>query len=138
MRLSKLLAALHPELGHLRYALGNDDDPVIRGITYDSQSVVAGDLFFALRGAVVDGHDYLQQAIELGAAAVVVDQIPPGLDLRGRPVAVVNDSRRALAAAADETATWQQQAGAAVLEFLRRAVDADIAVEGRMWRRVSL
>ena len=97
MRLSKLLAALPPEQGPLRYARGDDDDPVIRGITYDSQSVVAGDLFFALRGAVVDGHDYLQQAIELGAAAVVVDRIPSGVELRGRPVVVVNDSRRALA-----------------------------------------
>ncbi len=97
MRLAKLLAALPPEQGPLRYARGDDDDPVIRGITYDSRSVAAGDLFFALRGAVVDGHDYLPQALELGAAAVVVDRIPPGVDLRGRPVAVVNDSRRALA-----------------------------------------
>jgi UDP-N-acetylmuramoyl-L-alanyl-D-glutamate--2,6-diaminopimelate ligase len=80
MRLSKLLAALPPEQGPLRFARGEDDDPVIRGLTYHSRSVTAGDLFFALRGAVVDGHDYLQQAIDLGAAAVVV-----------------NDSRRSLA-----------------------------------------
>ena len=93
MRLSSLLSALPPDL-ELR---APDDDPVIRGLCYDSRAVAAGDLFFALRGADADGHDYLAQALDLGAAALVVDEIPAGVDLRGRPAVRVNDTRRALA-----------------------------------------
>jgi UDP-N-acetylmuramoyl-L-alanyl-D-glutamate--2,6-diaminopimelate ligase len=97
MRLAALLAALPPEQGPLRIEPGIDDDPVIRGICYDSRGVSAGDLFFALKGAEADGHDFLAQALDLGAAAVIATEIPPGLDLRGRPAVLVRDSRRALA-----------------------------------------
>ena len=98
MRLSQLLAALPSELAPLRRAAGEPDaDPVIRGITYDSRAVAAGDLFFALRGANSDGHDFLEQALDRGAAALLVEKIPGDLALRRRPAAVMHDSRRALA-----------------------------------------
>jgi UDP-N-acetylmuramoyl-L-alanyl-D-glutamate--2,6-diaminopimelate ligase len=93
MRLSSLLSLLPPEL----VASAPADDPVIRGLCYDSRHVAAGDLFFALRGANADGHAYLEQALELGAAAVVVEELPTGVELRGHPAVVVRDSRRALA-----------------------------------------
>jgi UDP-N-acetylmuramoyl-L-alanyl-D-glutamate--2,6-diaminopimelate ligase len=70
---------------------------VIRGLCYDSRSVAAGDLFIALRGESFDGHAYLAQALERGAAAFVVEEIPQDLDLGGRPLVIVPDSRRALA-----------------------------------------
>ncbi len=98
MRLSQLLGALPEDLTPGGPAAGaGDADPVIRGIAYDSRRVGPGDLFFALRGAEADGHRYLDQALALGAAAVVVEEIPPGCDLRGRAPVVVRDSRRALA-----------------------------------------
>ena len=98
MRLSALLSALPAERAPLRLErAAADDDPVIRGLSYDSRAVAPGDLFFALRGAQADGHAYLEQALELGAAALVVEEIPPALDLRGRPAVLVPDSRRALA-----------------------------------------
>ncbi|MEE9607648.1 MAG: UDP-N-acetylmuramoyl-L-alanyl-D-glutamate--2,6-diaminopimelate ligase [Myxococcota bacterium] len=98
MRLSALLSALPAERAPLRLErAAADDDPVIRGLSYDSRAVAPGDLFFALRGAQADGHEYLEQALELGAAALVVEEIPPALDLRGRPAVLVPDSRRALA-----------------------------------------
>ncbi|MBW2269045.1 MAG: UDP-N-acetylmuramoyl-L-alanyl-D-glutamate--2,6-diaminopimelate ligase [Deltaproteobacteria bacterium] len=93
MRLSSLVdavpAAFRIELPHA--------DPVIRGVTYDSRAVTAGDLFCALRGAEVDGHSYLHQALELGAAAVLVEPPVEGLELGDCPALVVRDSRRALA-----------------------------------------
>jgi UDP-N-acetylmuramoyl-L-alanyl-D-glutamate--2,6-diaminopimelate ligase len=57
--------------------------------------VAPGDLFVALRGAQSDGHRFLDQAVALGAAAVLVEEVPEGF--RGAAVARVADSRRALA-----------------------------------------
>jgi UDP-N-acetylmuramoyl-L-alanyl-D-glutamate--2,6-diaminopimelate ligase len=92
MRLSELLEAL-PEPGARHVT---DGDPIIRGIRYDSREVASGDLFVALRGENADGHDYLSQAASLGAAALLVDELPESLiDLP--PVVVVDDTRRALA-----------------------------------------
>ncbi len=96
MRLSALLAALTPTPA----GGGATDDPIVRGISYDSRAIAAGDVFVALRGSLVDGHAYLAQAIALGAVAIVVEELPNGLDLRGRPAIVVPESRRALAALA--------------------------------------
>ena len=96
MRLSALLAALSP----VPASGGPGDDPIVRGISYDSRAVVAGDVFVALRGSLVDGHAYLEQAIALGAVAIIVEEIPSRLDLRGRPAIVVGDTRHALAALA--------------------------------------
>ncbi len=96
MRLSALLAALSP----VPADAGAGDDPIVRGVSYDSRAVAAGDVFVAMRGSLVDGHAYLAQAIALGAVAIVVEAIPSGLDLRGRPAIVVPETRRALAALA--------------------------------------
>jgi len=96
MRLSALLASLSPAPVGSR----DGDDPIVRGLSYDSRAVAPGDLFVALRGSAVDGHAYLGQALALGAVAVVVEEVPAGLDLRGRPALLVPDTRRALAALA--------------------------------------
>jgi len=98
MRLAALLAGLPPERNTLRIeAAQADADPPIRGIAIDSRAVVPGDLFVALRGVHADGHEHLQQAIDLGAAAVVVERVPAGIDLRGCPAVVVRDARQSLA-----------------------------------------
>jgi UDP-N-acetylmuramoyl-tripeptide--D-alanyl-D-alanine ligase len=46
----------------------------VSGVSTDTRSIRAGDLFFALRGANFDAHDYLAQAYEKGAVAAVVDR----------------------------------------------------------------
>src|SRR5260370_27465412 len=45
----------------------------VSGWSVDTRSLVPGDLYFALRGPYHDGHDYVEQAIQKGAAGVVVD-----------------------------------------------------------------
>jgi len=48
----------------------------------DSREVQPGGLFFALRGAEMDGHDFVADAVKRGAAAVIVQrrtEIPPGV-----------------------------------------------------------
>lgn len=44
------------------------------GIEYDSRKISKGDIFVALEGAVVDGHNYIKQAVENGAKAILVSK----------------------------------------------------------------
>ena len=48
----------------------------IRAIQFDSRLVQAGDLFVAVKGAHVDGHQYIAKAIEQGAVAIVCEDFP--------------------------------------------------------------
>ena len=93
MRLSDLLDALAADAVLERPS----EDPVIRGLTYDSRSAAGGDLFFALSGSAVDGHEYVAQAVDLGAVAIVAERRPPEAALRGRALVRVRDSRRSMA-----------------------------------------
>ena len=47
---------------------------VVRGYSIDSRTVAAGELFFAVRGDRLDGHDYVAAAVERGALAAVVSR----------------------------------------------------------------
>lgn len=69
---------------------------VVTGIAIDSREVTEGDLFFALPGSRVDGHDYVSAAIDAGAAAVVVSRPVPCSVTR----LVVPDPQAALAVCA--------------------------------------
>jgi UDP-N-acetylmuramoyl-L-alanyl-D-glutamate--2,6-diaminopimelate ligase len=70
----------------------------VRDLAYDARTVTPGALFFSVRGARADGHDFAAEAVKRGAAAVVVER---PLDL-AVPQIVVADSRAAMAVAADE------------------------------------
>jgi len=48
----------------------------ITDIQSDSRKVTQGSLFVACKGVNVDGHDYIAQALQQGAAAVVCERIP--------------------------------------------------------------
>ena len=69
----------------------------VTGVSDDSREVKAGDLYCAIRGYVHDGHRYLEDVAEAGAAAALVEIPEPGVDLLQFKVA---DSRRAAAVAA--------------------------------------
>ena len=73
----------------------------IPNITSDSREVQPGDLFVAIKGFEVDGHNYIKQATDAGAKAVLVNEsrvkevlnvIPPDVTLIAAP-----DTRVALA-----------------------------------------
>ena len=65
------------------------------GITHDSRSVDNGYLYFALRGTRFDGHEFVREAIEKGAIAVVVER-DVGKDIPAEKVIRVEDTRKAL------------------------------------------
>ncbi|MGA7383224.1 MAG: UDP-N-acetylmuramoylalanyl-D-glutamyl-2,6-diaminopimelate--D-alanyl-D-alanine ligase [Methylocella sp.] len=46
----------------------------VTGISIDTRTIQKGDLFFAIKGASTDGHDYAGAAFEKGAVAAVVDE----------------------------------------------------------------
>jgi UDP-N-acetylmuramoyl-L-alanyl-D-glutamate--2,6-diaminopimelate ligase len=48
----------------------------ISALVFDSRKVITGSLFFAVRGTLVDGHRFIDQAIASGAVAVVCEEIP--------------------------------------------------------------
>ncbi len=73
-------------------ALHGAADPEIGAIVSDSRAVTPGALFVAYAGLAVDGHRFIGQALERGAAAVVCERRVEA----PVPVAEVEDGRRAL------------------------------------------
>ncbi len=51
-------------------------DVAISAVVFDSRKVVPGCLFVAVRGTVVDGHNFIEQAIKDGAAAIICEELP--------------------------------------------------------------
>lgn len=94
MRLAKLLKCLEgysTEGGMMR-------DTDISGIQMDSRKVGAGDLFVAIPGFKMDGHRFIKEAVENGAAAVIGEE-ELTLDI---PYIRVHNSRLALGKLASE------------------------------------
>lgn len=68
-------------------------DASFDGVSIDSRSVAAGQLFVALSGPRFDGHDYLADVQAKGAVAALVEREVAGVDL---PQLLVADCRLAL------------------------------------------
>ena len=69
-------------------------DGAVSGVSTDTRSIAAGQLFVALRGERFDAHDFLDQAAANGATAMLVasiDKLPAGVS-----AVVVDDTRLAL------------------------------------------
>lgn len=76
--------------GHL---IQNGASVELRGFSTDSRTLQPGDLFIPLRGDNFDGHDYMTQAIQGGAAACLSEEMIGGLLV---PVIKVKDTLKAL------------------------------------------
>ena len=65
----------------------------LRGTDFskDSRSIRRGDIFVAVRGNAIDGHDFLNEVAASGAAAVIVERPFPNLQLAQ---CVVKDTRQ--------------------------------------------
>ena len=71
----------------------------VKDIQFDSRKVTKGTLFVAQRGTKVDGHDFIDKAVEQGAVAVVCEKQPASHYQQS--IIVVNDSSEALGLMAD-------------------------------------
>ncbi|WP_211453535.1 UDP-N-acetylmuramoyl-tripeptide--D-alanyl-D-alanine ligase [Collimonas antrihumi] len=84
-------------------AVSGGSQVVVNGLSTDSRAVTSGSLFVALRGERFDAHDFLDQVVAQGAAAVVVERAPATLTV---PALLVDDTRIALGTIGQR---WRQQ-----------------------------
>jgi UDP-N-acetylmuramoyl-L-alanyl-D-glutamate--2,6-diaminopimelate ligase len=96
MMLEELIAAVQP-----KSVVGEGGSREVAALRCDSRRVCEGDVFFALRGEKVDGHEHIADALQKGAAAVVAE-LPGDDENRGEATWLqVRDGRVAMGIAAD-------------------------------------
>ena len=96
MTLDELIAAVQP-----KSVVGEGGSREIAALCCDSRGVREGDVFFALRGENVDGHEHIPDALQKGAMAVVAE-LPGDDENRGEATWLqVRDGRVAMGIAAD-------------------------------------
>ena len=80
--------------------IGNDDKEIVN-LTFDSRKADNESAFFAVKGTQVDGHDYIDKAIESGCKVIVCEYIPK--DVKDDvSYYVVDNTAKALGLAASE------------------------------------
>jgi len=92
MKLNTSLQKIFSELPQA-FQTKNIPDVQITRISIDSRAVKQGDLFVAMQGGTVDGHNYIQKAIDNGAAAVLGEKDLDGFTV---PYIRLNNTRHAL------------------------------------------
>ncbi len=93
LNLEQLLSALPAELKVKVLSTLKTD---FTEIATDSRKKISGSLFVALKGENFDAHQFLQQAVDQGAAALLVHQAPPELLHKKVTVIQVSDTLQAL------------------------------------------
>ena len=75
-----------------------DPDSSFNDFSIDSRTVKNGDVFFCIKGEMTDGHQYISQALEKGASAVVAnpETIPDTLQKKEFPKILVQDPNLSL------------------------------------------
>ncbi len=76
--------------------ISGDIKKLVSNVEYDSRRVVDGSLFVAQKGLVFDGHKFINKAIELGAKAIICENLPVTLNEKITYVQV-EDTNSALA-----------------------------------------
>lgn len=77
-------------------AVKGSTDVAIQKIEFDSRKVELNDVFVAIRGTVSNGHDFIEKALNQGAAVIVCDTFP-SLIVNGVTYVQVKDTNLALA-----------------------------------------
>ena len=77
-------------------AVIGDTNMSVNALQFDSRRIKQNDVFIAIKGTVVDGHDYINQVVENGASVVVCEAIPKDT-VEGVTYVEVDNSAKALA-----------------------------------------
>ena len=70
MRLKELLKNIKP------IQIVGDENADITGVNIDSRKIKPGHLFVAMKGTQVDGHQFIPKALDLGASAILCEDLP--------------------------------------------------------------
>ena len=86
-------------LEKLNYELINGDVRIrVKELVFDSRNVQKDDVFVCIKGAVSDGHRYIKDVANKGAAAIIVqDDIEITKELKDITIVKIEDTRKALA-----------------------------------------
>ena len=76
--------------------ISGSTDIEVTGISIDSRTIESGNMFGAIKGIQVDGHQFIDRAIELGARSVICETLPETLAI-GVVFIQVSDAREAFA-----------------------------------------
>lgn len=90
LKISEILKATKGEIS------GNFLDFSITGISIDSRNIKKGELFIAIKGNNFDGHDFIKEAIDKGASAIIFDNPSKIEYLSDISFIKVNDTKIAL------------------------------------------
>ena len=93
MKLNEILSKVKP------LDIVGNAEVEITGVNIDSRRIEKGHLFVAIRGTQVDGHSFIQKATDLGAAAILCEQLPE--ERREGVTYVVVDSTESAVGTAD-------------------------------------
>ena len=89
MKLNEILSKVKP------LDIRGNAEVEITGVNIDSRRIEKGHLFVAIKGTQVDGHSFIQKAIDLGAAAILCEYLPETLS-EGVTYVVVDSSEAAV------------------------------------------
>lgn len=89
MRLEQILTDIEYKI--LQGTLDKD----VADIAYDSRKTVKGGMFVAIQGTVVDGHNFIESAVEAGAEVIVVEK-ETDVENKDITVLLVENGRKAL------------------------------------------
>jgi UDP-N-acetylmuramoyl-tripeptide--D-alanyl-D-alanine ligase len=79
-----MAAAMHAQAGSVV-------PEAVTGLSIDSRTIAAGDAYFAIKGAVHDGHDFVAAALKAGAAFAVIERAQRAKFAPDAPLLVVDD-----------------------------------------------
>lgn len=77
-------------------AVKGSTEIAVNNIDFDSRKIEENDVFIAIRGAISDGHEFIETAINKGATAIICDTFPEKI-IAGVTYVQVKDTNKALA-----------------------------------------
>ena len=90
MKLTELIKNIKPTT-----IIGNAETE-ITGVNIDSRRIANGHLFIAMKGTQVDGHKFIPKAVELGASAILCEDLPDAETIQGVTIVQVASTEDAV------------------------------------------
>src|ERR1700751_1573663 len=104
----------------MRAARNGPVPDAITGLSIDSRTILPGEAYFAIKGDVHDGHDFVNAALQAGAALAVVETAQRAKFASDAPLLVVDDVLEGLKGLARAARSRLEARGIAVTGSVRK------------------